>query len=126
MQFRTDMALERRDIYRNANNLENEIPGIETEERNEGENIRITKVKVIDKQGEEAIGKPIGTYVTIDIRNLKIASEEEIEKTAVCVNKELQELIQKHIKPEEDILVVGLGNLAVTPDSLRTKSSARY
>ena len=126
MQFRTDMALERRDIYRNANKLENEIPGVETEEKKEGNNIFITRVKITDKQGEEAIGKPIGTYITIDIKNLKMATEEDIEKAAVCVNNELQEIIKKHIQPKDDILVVGLGNLAVTPDSLRTKSNTRY
>ncbi len=108
MQFRTDMALERRDTYRKANNLENEIPGIKTEEKQEGPNICITRVKITDKQGEDAIGKPIGTYVTIDIKNLKIATEEDIEKAAVCVNNELQIIISKHIQEEDDILVVGL------------------
>ena len=126
MQFRTDMAIERRDIYKRANNLEKEIPGIECEEKVEGDNIKITRVRVNSKEGEDAIGKPVGTYITIDVKNLKIASEEEIEKTAICVNNQLQELIQRHIKAEEDILVVGLGNLAVTPDSLRTKSCARH
>lgn len=75
--FRTDMADERRDIYKKLNNL-NEIPGIETEERNDDNNIKVSKVKVLDEAGEEAIGKPKGTYVTIDIKNLKIAGEEEI------------------------------------------------
>jgi len=121
MDFRTDLALERRDIYRKANQIENEIPGVESEELQEGENIYITKVKILDKQGEEAIGKPAGTYVTIDIKNLKMAAEEEIEKAAVSVNRELQDIISKHIEPEDDILVVGLGNLAVTPDSLGPK-----
>ena len=121
MDFRTDLALERRDIYRKANQIENEIPGVESEELQEGENIYTTKVKILDKQGEEAIGKPAGTYVTIDIKNLKMAAEEEIEKAAVSVNRELQDIISKHIEPEDDILVVGLGNLAVTPDSLGPK-----
>ena len=35
MQFRTDMALERREIYQKADGIENEIPGIKTEERQE-------------------------------------------------------------------------------------------
>lgn len=67
-----------------------------------------------------------GIYVTIDIKNLNSAGEEEIERAALNVNIELQKIINTHIKPEEDILVVGLGNFAVTPDSLRAKSSARY
>ena len=59
--FRTDMADERRDIYKKANNIENEIPGIKTEDWQDGENIKVSKVIVLDKQGEDAIGKPQGS-----------------------------------------------------------------
>lgn len=118
--FNTDMADERRDIFKKANNLD-EIPGVETESIDEGENIKTNRVKIIDKQGEEAIGKPIGTYITIDIKDLKIAENEEIQKASEIVTKELKELINKHTDKEGDILVVGLGNIYVTPDSLRTK-----
>ena len=91
-----------------------------------GENIYVSKVKITDKAGEDALGKPIGTYVTIDIKNLKIATEEDIEKAAVSVNGELKEMITSLVGKEDDILVVGLGNNKVTPDSLRTKSNRGY
>ena len=119
--FKTDKADERRDIFKKANNLE-EIPGVETEILDEGDNIKTNRVKIIDKQGEKTIGKPIGTYITIDIKDLKIAGNEEIQKASEVVTKELKELINKHTEKEGDILVVGLGNIYVTPDSLRTKS----
>ena len=83
--FRTDMADERRDIYKNANNIEDEVPGIKTESWQEDENIKISKVTVLDEQGENAIGKPKGDYITIDIRNLKIASDDEIRKSSTDV-----------------------------------------
>ena len=83
-------------------------------------------MKITDKAGEDALGKPIGTYVTIDIKNLKIATEEDIEKAAVSVNGELKEMITSLVGKEDDILVVGLGNNKVTPDSLRTKSNRGY
>lgn len=118
--FNTDLADERRDIFRKANNL-NEIPGIETETIDEGKNIRTNRVKIIDSQGAQAIGKPIGTYVTIDIKDLKIAEDEQIQKASEIVTKELKELINKHSNKEGDILVVGLGNIYVTPDSLGPK-----
>lgn len=118
--FRTDMADERRDIYKKANNL-NEIPGIETEEKNEDNNIKVTKVKVLNESGENAIGKPKGTYITIDIKNLKVAGEDEIQKASESVTKELKELIENHIKKEDGILIVGLGNKEVTPDALGPK-----
>jgi spore protease len=117
--FNTDLADERRDIFKKANNLE-EIPGIETETVEEDKNIKTNRVKIINKQGEDAIGKPIGTYVTIDVKNLRIAEPEEIQKASETVTKELKELINKHTDKEGDILVVGLGNVYVTPDSLRT------
>lgn len=120
INFNTDMADERRDIFKKANKLE-EIPGIETESIDEGDNIKTNRVKIIDKQGEEAIGKPIGTYITIDIKDLKIAEEQEIQKASEIVTKELKELINKHIDKEGEVLVVGLGNIYVTPDSLGPK-----
>ena len=115
--FNTDLADERRDIFRKANNLE-EIPGVETETIEEDQNIKTNRVKIIDNQGAQAIGKPMGTYVTIDIKNLKIAEDAEIQKASEIVTKEL---INKHADKEGDLLVVGLGNVYVTPDSLGPK-----
>lgn len=89
--FRTDMADERRDIYKKANNIENEIPGIKVEEFQDGENIKVSKVIVLDKQGEDAIGKPQGEYITIDIKNLKIATEDDIRKSIRKCNKRIKE-----------------------------------
>lgn len=119
--FRTDMADERRDIYKKANNIENEIPGIKAEEFQDGENIKVSKVIVLDKQGEDAIGKPQGEYITIDIKNLKIATEDDIQKASESVTRELKNLIDKHIQKEDGILIVGLGNAEVTPDALGPK-----
>lgn len=118
--FRTDLALERTDIYRKANHLEN-INGIESEEQEIDENLKVTRVKIINKQGEEAIRKPIGTYITIDVKNLKLAEEDEIQKASETLKNELKSIISKHIQEKDDILVVGLGNIYVTPDSLGPK-----
>lgn len=119
--FRTDLAIERRDLYRSANNIENEIEGIETEREENNENITTTRVKVTNEKGEQAIGKPIGTYITIDMKNLKIAGNDEIQQASEIVTKELKNLIDKHTNKEGDILIVGLGNVYVTPDSLGPK-----
>lgn len=119
--FRTDLALERRDLYKKANNIEKEIDGIETEEENIENKIYLSRVKVTNKQGEDAIGKPIGNYITIDIKNLKTSNEDEIQKASEVVTKELKNLINKHVDSKSPILVVGLGNLYVTPDALGPK-----
>lgn len=119
--FRTDLALERRDLYKKAHNIETEVDGIETEEEKVDESISISRVKVKNEQGEQAIGKPQGNYITIDIKNLKIASQEEIQKASEMVTKELKALIEKHAAKQDSILVVGLGNIYVTPDALGPK-----
>lgn len=118
--FRTDMADERKDIYKKANNLEN-IPGIETMENTINNNIKTNIVKITNEQGEQAIGKPIGTYVTVDIKNLKLATDEDIQKASDVVKDELKKIIDSHCGSQDEILVVGLGNQFVTPDSLGPK-----
>ena len=117
--FRTDLASERREIYQKANNL-TEINGIETNEESIDENIKVERVKITNEEGEKAIGKPKGNYITIDIKKLKIAQDEEINNASEILSKELKNVIGQHIDAQGEILVVGLGNLYVTPDSLRT------
>lgn len=119
--FRTDLASERRDIYKKANKIENEIDGIESEEEEINENIKIERVKITNEAGEKAIGKPIGNYVTIDIKKLKIAQDEEIEKAALILSNELKKIVDLHVDSKGEVLVVGLGNIYVTPDSLGPK-----
>lgn len=121
INFRTDLALERRDLYKKANRLDQEIDGIETEEEENGPRIRTARVKVLDENGAQAIGKPVGSYITIDIQKLKVATEEDIQESAEVLAKELRELLAKHSNPKDEILVVGLGNQYVTPDALGPK-----
>ena len=118
--FRTDMAIERNDIYKKQNNIENQIDGIETEEE-EKDQIKISRVKILNEQGEKALAKPKGDDVSLDVKNIKTVDEEGIEKIAEVLGDELREIIKKHISDTEDILVVGLGNLYVTPDALGPK-----
>ena len=121
INFRTDLALERRDIFKKSNNLD-EIDGIDAEEKVIDENLKVSKVKITNSNGEQSIGKPMGDYITIDIKNLKIAEEEDIQKSAEVLSNELKQIIDKHIDYKDDILVAGLGNLHVTPDSLGPKA----
>ena len=118
--FRTDLADERNEIYKKANNISTNVDGIEVEE-DEAENIKIGRVNIVNENGEQAIGKPQGTYVTLDIKNIKTIQHEEIEKVANVLANELRNLINKHITDVDDILVVGLGNIYVTPDALGPK-----
>ena len=119
--FRTDLANERRDMYKKANKVENEIDGIDSQMQDVDENLKIERVFITNENGEKAIGKPKGIYVTIDIKNLKIARDEEIQKASDVLTEELGKILDKHVTRKDEMLVVGLGNVYVTPDSLGPK-----
>lgn len=118
--FRTDMAVERTDIYKKANNIQKDINGIEIENESK-EDIEISRVKITNEEGEKALAKPMGNYITLDVKNIKLVDDEKIEQIAEVLSDELRKVIGEHITDTEDILVVGLGNLYVTPDSLGPK-----
>ena len=87
--FRTDLASERRDIFKKANSIENEINGIESEKEELNENISVERVKITNEEGQNAIGKPIGNYITMDIKQLRIAQDEDIEKSSEILSRHL-------------------------------------
>ena len=119
--FRTDLANERRDIYQKVSKQEGEIDGIESTKEEINENIKVERVKITNENGEKAIGKPVGNYITIDIKKLKIAGKEEVEQAANTLSNELKKILDEHVDKQGEILVVGLGNIYVTPDSLGPK-----
>lgn len=117
--FRTDLADERRDIFKKANKL-SEIDGVETENEQK-EKISLSRIKITNEEGAKALQKPIGTYVTIDIKDLRLAMEDEIQKASNIVSDELKKILDAHVNEKDDLLVVGLGNMYVTPDALGPK-----
>ena len=87
--FRTDLAVERNDIYKHQNNLQNDADGIEVENE-EKEDIKISRVKVLNENGEKAIGKPIGNYITLDIKNMKSIDDDTVDKISEVLATELK------------------------------------
>lgn len=116
--FRTDLVDERNEIYKKANKLESDIDGLETEKQEISDKIAVTRVKITNENAEQAIGKRIGNYITIDIKKLNIITEEELNKASETLANEIKSLIEGKINTKDDILVVGLGNEEVTPDAL--------
>lgn len=117
INVRTDLALEAREIYKQKNN-NNEIEGIEVINENQDE-VNITTVKVKNEKGAQKIGKPVGSYITIDIPEFTAYDGETMDKVAQVFGKSLSRLI--NIDHTENALVIGLGNWHVTPDALGPK-----
>jgi spore protease len=114
--IRTDLAVEARELYKEG--YAGEIPGVSVEEKNY-EGVKIVKVSILNEQGVQAMGKPVGDYITIEApdlieRDLKL--EENVSKILANVIKQITTL-----SAETNILVVGLGNWNVTPDALGPK-----
>lgn len=118
--FRTDLALERNEIYKNKNNIASNIDGVEVESESK-ENIEISRVKIINENGSKALAKPMGNYITLDVKKIKLLDDEKIQEVAEVLSEELRGIIIKHVKECDSILVVGLGNRYVTPDALGPK-----
>jgi len=113
---RTDLAIEAREIY--SEEKKREIPGVEVDVK-KGEYMTVTAVKVVDKKGEKIIGKPMGTYITIEAPELGNFDQELQDELSKCLAKELTNLIK--LDDDKTALVVGLGNWNVTPDALGPK-----
>lgn len=119
MEFRTDMALERNEMYKQQNKLQ-QIDGVEIENDRRND-VEISRIKILSETGEKALNKPIGNYITLDVKKIKLADEERLEEIAKIVADELRYTIGEHAKNTDDIMIVGLGNLYVTPDALGPK-----
>lgn len=116
ISVRTDLAVEAKEIYSAENN--GEMPGIEVDEYNEGD-IKVTDVKIVSDIGEKMMGKPKGTYITIDIPEFVHYDGESMDRVSIVMGKVLSPLIK--LDDSMTALVVGLGNWNVTPDAVGPK-----
>ncbi len=105
--FRTDLALECHELL-----PKEKISGIETKFFRKS-SAAVTKIRVTNKHGAERIGKPEGTYITVEIPPLSKYCDSESELTEI-IGSQLRLLL-----PESGtVLVAGLGNESITPDAL--------
>lgn len=114
-QIRTDLALEARESIEETSG---EIRGVHYEERyDEKKDITITKVMIDTKNGAKAMGKPMGTYVTMEVPRMQEPDEDYHREISMELAGQLKKLIPD-IDKEQSILIVGLGNRDVTADAL--------
>lgn len=114
-QVRTDLALEARESIADA---ETELRGVRVEEYYlEDEDIQVTRVMIDTKNAAKAMGKAVGTYVTMEAPALVEPDEGYHREISDCLAKELLQMIPDGDR-ELSVLVVGLGNREVTADAL--------
>ena len=112
-RVRKDLALEARECFEE----DTELRGVEIEESyDEERDIRVTRVRITTENGAKAMGKPMGTYLTLEAPRLSEPDEDYHREVSVKLAEYLRKLL--HTEEERSILVVGLGNREVTPDAL--------
>ena len=113
-RIHTDLALEAKERYEEDNV---EIRGVCIEEEyNKEKDIRTTLVKIETENGARAMGRPQGSYLTLEAPNLSIPDEGYHREISEELARQVKKLIPE--KKELTVLVVGLGNRQVTPDAL--------
>ncbi len=114
-QVRTDLALEARESISEA---DGSLHGVKVEENYDEEtDIRVTRVEITTKNGARAMGKPMGTYVTIEAPGMLEPDEGFHREVSDVLAEQLAKIIPG-AGQEQEILVVGLGNRDVTADAL--------
>lgn len=117
----TDLAVENRERFQGQNR---EISGVKLAERYDKScDVNITKVEVINEHGAKIMSKPIGNYVTIEAEDIREAGYDikRMGDVSRALAKELVSMLPSQDRNDIEkmsVLVVGLGNRDVTPDSL--------
>src|SRR5690625_2834518 len=94
-----------------------EIPGVAVMDETH-KDVKVSKI-IISDEGEMALQKKPGTYITIYADGVKKQDTKKQENAATVLAKEVQGLLQaSNITTESKGLIVGLGNWNVTPDAL--------
>lgn len=110
-QKRTDLALEARELW--TESAQKALPGVRSKTRRD-EGYPVTRVDVLDERGAQALGKPVGRYLTVDLRAYASRREGFFDRAVRVVGRQLRPLL-----PEKGpLLVLGLGNRRMTPDAI--------
>lgn len=117
---RTDLAVEERESFPGDGG---EIAGVVLKEwKKEKEGIHLTEVIIKNETGARSMGKPIGTYLTLEAPALARKDEDYHKEVVGELSRQIQGLLGRHGircgKEPASILVVGLGNPDATPDAL--------
>lgn len=114
-KVRTDLALE---VRENMEENARECRGVSVEEEYKEESeLKITKVVIETMNGAKAMGKPVGTYVTLEAPAMILPDEDYHEEISGELARQLKQIIPG-LAGELSVMVVGLGNRDVTADAL--------
>lgn len=118
MEKRTDLALEAHEIYAEEQHVD-EICGVDIDTFKK-DRVSVTRVKILNNEGSEALKKPVGDYVTLEIPEYVHETKEHFDAIIRIFSNELKRMMPQRTK-DSVTLVVGLGNRNITADALGPK-----
>lgn len=124
--YRTDLAIERMEMIDESGDVNENIGisnGVMMEKTDYGNDVTATLISITNQMGEKMLGKPVGKYITIETKSVLEENQEVKDNVIKAVAEELNKLIRFHYKLK--VLVVGLGNRDVTPDSLGPETASK-
>lgn len=114
--FRSDLALEVVEVRELLESTpRSEMPGVDTTSEEEN-GIKISRIGIKSPAAEKAMNKAMGNYVNIECPGMREKDSELQDRMSEVVARELRELAG--FRDGMELLVVGLGNWNVTPDSI--------
>lgn len=116
-EIRTDLAVERREAF---GDQAGKLSGVSAKEwYKKDSQVRITQVEVLNETGEKAMGKAKGMYMTLEAGQMAKKDQDYHRQVSKELSCQLRTLVKRAMGREPArILVAGLGNPSVTPDSL--------
>ena len=115
-EIRTDLAVETSEKRPDGK----EISGLFVEKEKRGEDITITKVRIETQKAAKTMGKPRGTYISIEAEQMMEEDNDYHREISEIFSEQLKNFLPKQYQKKK-ILVIGLGNREVTPDALGPK-----
>ena len=113
INYRTDLAVENHELLEEARAR---ATGYIKKQKQIDRDISVTEIEIISEAGEKAFGKKMGKYITLEMEGVLEQKDGNKERAARALAEELKSFISFHYYLK--VLVVGLGNEKVTPDSL--------
>lgn len=123
MDYRTDLAIERKEIIDEENGKTGAPDGVAVEKADYGDDVKVTRIEITSRAGEMRMQKPMGNYITIEADGILEERDGIKDKVENVIAAELKKLIKFHYYL--NVLVVGLGNTTVTPDALGPEAASK-
>ncbi len=122
MEFRSDLVLEAREMINERRTAEMEadrqLPDGVFVDTQDLEGLTVTRIRIDSQAAAEKLGKEQGLYITLELKEEELNSLALQKTVSRTLADEMKHFTQNLPNQDPSVMIVGLGNRAITPDSL--------